>query len=57
MCIGVTRYCRHPRTSILAEMLGEVMEINSRLAPYMERYQTIMAEDPQFDDNVSALLD
>lgn len=45
-------YPRMARTSVMAELLDSLNQINLRLQPYMQRYQQFMQDDPTFDQNV-----
>ena len=44
---------RHPHATALAELLQQVMELNSRLEPHLERYHRITHEDLNYDGDVS----
>jgi hypothetical protein len=49
--------CRpHPRSRVLARILDDVFRVNTRLQPFLERYQQVLREDTVFTRGVSTLL-
>ena len=51
-CIASVFVFRHPPLSALADLMAEVMTLNTRITPYYERFSQLLRQDPDFSGNV-----
>lgn len=53
---GTNEAPRFLSTRVLADLMDQVSELNTRHQPYMSRYLQLMRDDPVLSDSVSIFL-
>lgn len=47
---------RYARTRVLADLMDQAADINTRVQPFMSRFQQLMRDDPSFSDQAAVQL-